>query len=89
MEPKFVIMSVGGHTNVFFEGKSIAEGILDIHYHATDENGKLRATIDMKIDAKSFSFDKGQTMEEFLQDVDRTNKAIAEGNRKKNALSQI
>lgn len=65
--PKLVIAAEGKGTYVFLDGRCISEGISDLKYSALDEKGELRPTLDMKIDVNSFSFEKGMSIEEFME----------------------
>lgn len=65
--PKLVIATDGIGTYAFLDGKCISEGVTDLKYSALDENGKPHPTLDMKINVNSFSFEKGMSIEEFLE----------------------
>ena len=65
--PKLMIATDGIGTYAFLDGKCISEGVTDLKYSALDENGKPHPNLDMKIDVNSFSFEKGMSIEEFLE----------------------
>ena len=65
--PKLMIATDGIGTYAFLDEKCISDGIIDLKYSALDEAGKLRPTLDMKIDVNSFSLEKGMSIEEFLE----------------------
>lgn len=87
MKPRFAIINVGRETHVFLRGKDISEGILDLHYHATDKDGNLSPTVEMTINVEGFSFDDGCTIEEFFQKTKELDEAFAEGDRKKRGIN--
>ena len=65
----FAIVQSGFSTFVFLDGRCISEGIKDMTYHARDEEGKVKPTLDLKIDLESFSFKEGMTLEEYFKDM--------------------
>lgn len=68
MKPKFIIAAFEKASYVFMGGKCISEGIRDISYHARDDQGNLRPTVNADINIQDFSFE-GMTFEEFWEKI--------------------
>lgn len=86
--PKLMIVAVGAATYVFFEGKCISEGLMDMKYSALSKDGKLSPTLDMKIDVNSFSFESGMTIEEFLEKSTEIKRMFQQSDQKDEPLEQ-
>lgn len=78
MKPKFALVQIGKTTNIFFDGKNIADGVEDLTYHARNEKGELCPTVEMKINIQDFSFDSNITLERFIEMMDKKKKVLSE-----------
>lgn len=78
MNPKFALVQIGKSTNVFIDGKYIANGIEDLTYHARNEKGELCPNVEMRINIQEFSFDGGVTFEQFVESVNSKRKTLSE-----------
>lgn len=68
MRPKLMIATVGKATYLFLDGKCISGGVLKADF-STHNGEDLSPTLNLKINVDGFSFEDGETFEEFAKKI--------------------